>query len=198
MKKHALLLLALIGYASNCLSATLTFDPPTLPNGSVRLDSYTEAGFAFTGRGSQTFGHTDNQSINPYNSTAHLSITKAFAQLSELSGKLFSLESIDIAEYSTAFATPRTLAFIGVQSDDSQVNYSFTTDGIIDGTGSAIDFETALLPATFTNLKRVEFHYESGFAIDNLQVTIIPEPSTCLYALLVTPLAFYRNRKRDC
>ncbi len=68
-------------------------------------------------------------------------------------------------------------------------------DGIIDGTGPTVDFQTFYFGAEFNNLSRVEVP-DFG-SLDNLVVFPIPEPSTG--ALLLTGgalFAAFRFRKR--
>ncbi len=80
---------------------------------------------------------------------------------------LFGLVSVDLAEYSTVFPLPLTVQFIGYYMDGSTVTTSFTTDGIIDGTGPLQDFQTFLFPnKEWSGLKRVEIP-TSGWSLDN-------------------------------
>ena len=61
---------------------------------------------------------------------------------SALDGSAFNLLSVDLAEYSTAVPNAVTVPFVGYRLDGSVVNASFTSDGIIDGTGPLADFQT--------------------------------------------------------
>jgi hypothetical protein len=91
-------------------------------------------------------------------------------------GPVFDLVSVDLAEYSTVVPDARTVPFIGYRPDGSTVSTSFTTDGIIDGTGPLADFETFYFPSEFTGLSRVEIP-TYGWSLDNLFVSV-PEPSS--------------------
>ena len=92
-----------------------------------------------------------------------------------INNSLFNLVSVDLAEYSTAFQQPITVQFIGYYSDGSTITTSFTTDGIIDGTGPLQDFQAFLFPNQgWSGLKRVEIP-NSGWSLDNLVVSV-PEP----------------------
>lgn len=82
----------------------------------------------------------------------------------------FALISVDLAEYSTFYPTPRAVLFIGYLADGSTVTQSFTTDGIIDGTGPLPDFQTFYFDSRFQNLIRVEVP-TYGWSLDNLVFT---------------------------
>ncbi len=66
------------------------------------------------------------------------------------------------------------MEFIGYHPDGSTVTTSFTTDGIIDGTGPLPDFQTFYFTG-FTDLTQVEIP-ASSWSLDNLVVSV-PEPS---------------------
>jgi hypothetical protein len=92
------------------------------------------------------------------------------------SGSLFSLVSMDLGEFSTLYSgQPLTVSFIGYHPDGSTVTESFTTDGIIDGTGPLADFQTFHFTG-FTDLTRVEVP-TYGWSLDNLVVSV-PEPAS--------------------
>lgn len=99
-------------------------------------------------------------------------------------GSTFSLVSVDLAEYSTGFSgQPVTVPFIGYHPDGSTVTMSFTTDGIIDGTGPLADFQTFdFNPQDWNNLTHVEIP-SSLWSLDNLVVSV-PEPTTTALLLL--------------
>jgi hypothetical protein len=69
-----------------------------------------------------------------------------------------------------------TVPFVGYRFDGSVVNTSFTTDGIIDGTGPIADFQTFYFGPEFSGLTRVEIP-TYGWSLDNLYVSV-PEPGT--------------------
>ena len=93
-------------------------------------------------------------------------------------GSLFGLTSVDLAEYSTLFANqPVTITFVGYYSDGGTVSQSFTTDGIIDGTGPLADFQTFNFNSKdWSGLTRVEVP-SFGWSLDNLVINV-PEPSS--------------------
>jgi hypothetical protein len=96
-------------------------------------------------------------------------------------GSVFDLLSVDLAEYSTGQQYPLTVEFIGYHPDGSTVTTSFTTDGIIDGTGPLADFQTFNFTG-FTDLSRVEIP-TSGWSLDSL-VVATPEPASSAVLVL--------------
>ena len=123
----------------------------------------------------------------PENGTAYLQASLGDSlRFNFFTGSPFDLVSVDLAEYSTGFATPLTVPFVGYRSDGSVVNASFTTDGIIDGTGPIADFQTFHFGPEFSNLLRVEIP-TYGWSLDNL-VVAVPEPGT--WALIFLGAAF--------
>ena len=109
-------------------------------------------------------------------------------------GSDFGLVSVDLAEWSTAYPQPVTVPFVGYRPDGSTITASFTTDGIIDGTGPLADFQTFYFPSGFTNLSHVEIPTD-GWTLDNL-VLFVPEPSTGTLLTLGAVLAGRRLSKR--
>ncbi len=88
---------------------------------------------------------------------------------------VFDLLSVDLAEYSTVVPDAVTVQFVGYRWDGGTVSTSFTTDGIIDGTGPLADFETFQFGSEWSGLTRVEIP-TFGWSLDNL-VVAVPEPS---------------------
>ena len=113
-----------------------------------------------------------------------------------LNGSAFSLNSVDLAEFSTLYNYPATIQFTGYRLDGTVVNTYLTTDGIVDGTGPLPDFETFSFGPEFSNLQRVEIP-SYDWCLDNLVVTI-PEPSSRAM-LIVSVLSFglYRRMQRN-
>jgi hypothetical protein len=94
---------------------------------------------------------------------------------------VFSLASVELAEYSTVVPDAVTVPVIGYRTDGSTVMTSFTTDGIIDGTGFLDDFQTFFFGPEFSELTRVEIP-TYGWSLDNL-VVVVPEPSSGILLL---------------
>ena len=163
----------------------ITFDgPPPQPQGtSYWVQEYSESGMSFTpvadfGAG---YGFSRRRAGGAYTSVPDDGSTYLAAplgaslQFSFTDGVPFDLVSVDLAEYSTVVPNPVTVSFVGFRPDGSRVNTSFTTDGIIDGTGPLPDFQTFYFNEAFRGLTRVEVP-TYGWSLDNL--VIVPEPST--------------------
>ena len=116
-------------------------------------------------------------SFRPDNGTAYLqaALTQSL-MFSFTNGSLFQLVSVDLAEYSTVVPDAVTVPFVGYRPDGSTVAVSFTTDGIMDGTGPLADFQTFNFGPEFTGLNMVRIP-RSGWSLDNL-ILGVPEPAT--------------------
>ncbi|MCW5555293.1 MAG: hypothetical protein KIS67_24420, partial [Verrucomicrobiae bacterium] len=127
----------------------ITFEgPPLQPPGTQHsVSEYYEAGMAFTpihssapSRFTRNGGGFD---FYPENGSAYLQALDGDSlKFSFLDGFLFDLLSVDLAEYSTVVPDAVTVQFVGYRWHGGTVSTSFTTDGIIDGTGPLADFET--------------------------------------------------------
>jgi hypothetical protein len=212
MKTKLLILLfaclcaAISSYAQGTLQ--ITFDGPPLqpPGSSYAVTNYYESGMSFTSINPNDWNHPFARngggiSGTPDDGTAYLQ--GSTLMFSFANGSTFGLASVDLAEYSTVFANePVTVDFTGYHPDGSTVTTSFTTDGIIDGTGPLVDFQTFNFTG-FTDLTRVEIPtYLSSlpWSLDNLVVSI-PEPGVfSLFGLGVSALIaranFNRRRNR--
>jgi hypothetical protein len=102
----------------------------------------------------------------------------------ESSGALFNLVSVDVGELTTITARNATqIGVAGFFPGGGLVQALFNLDGIVDGPGGAADFQTFVLPATFTGLSSARISFVLGgsqgseFAIDDLNVQIVPMPS---------------------
>lgn len=116
-------------------------------------------------------------SFIPDNGTAYIAAALGDSLVfSFLDGSVFNLVSVDLAEYSLTVPNAVTVPFVGYRFDGSVVNTSFTTDGIIDGTGPIPDFQTFHFGPEFSGLTRVEIP-TYGWSLDNL-VVAVPEPGT--------------------
>lgn len=179
---------------------TITFDPPTLPGGSRVETSYTESGMIFTGRFASTDSLLTGASFFPDNGTGYLHVPSAASNASlsfqMANSSLFDLLSIDLAEYSTVFPVPRTITFTGHKADASTVTASFTTDGIIDGQGLLVDFETFSFGSSFRDLAFVSAD-STLFSLDNLQINPVPIPAAAWLfgSALIGLTGFSRRRK---
>lgn len=136
----------------------VTFDPPSYPHVSRGLDSYDQNGVHFGGKLSGSFTHTDNGfDLFPNDGSAVLSVNRAYAYF-DMGGSVFGVKQVDLAEYSTVYASPQKYGFKGYRADGATtVLATFTTDGVMDGSGPQKDFQTFTFPESFTNLTRVDF-----------------------------------------
>jgi hypothetical protein len=109
-----------------------------------------------------------------------------------MSGSLFSLVSVDLAEYATGFTQPLTVRFLGHKPDGLTVVTEFVTDGVIDGIGPLADFQTFYFGPEFSGLTRVEVP-TIAWSLDNLRLwRDVPEPGTG--ALVVVGAALFAVR----
>lgn len=168
---------------------TINFDgPPFQPVGTARIiQQYSESGMVFTPivNNSTGFVRQGGGGIQqvPENGTTYLQAGLSSTLMFSLTnGGTFSLQSVDLAEYSTVVPNAVTVQFIGYHLDGSTMTASFTTDGIIDGTGPLADFQTFTFRG-WTGLTRVEIP-TYGWSLDNLVIAVpVPEPASV--ALLV-------------
>jgi len=132
----------------------------------------------------------------PENGSAFL-ILAAIDSLSGSRGQVsrFGLYSVDLSEFSTLYAFPAVVEFIGYRPDGGIVTTEFTTDGIIDGTGLLPDFQTFYFGEEFSNLVRFDAP-SYGYALDNLVFfDVIPEPGTWALLLIGGALLCVRRRR---
>jgi hypothetical protein len=106
----------------------------------------------------------------------------------------FGLVSFDLAEYSTNSLAPITVHITGYGPQDQVLGTTdITSDGINDGTGPLVDFQTFTFDARFANLYRVEISGDP-WSLDNVAISGVPEPSTSTLVLLAAACAFGRSR----
>ena len=178
----------------------ITFDgPPIQPPGTAALvQRYDEGGISFTPIGLVGFVRVGENpvSFRPDNGSAYLqALLGSDLRIRLTGGSPFDLLSVDLAEYSTVVPDAVTVHFVGYRFDGSIVTQDFTTDGIIDGTGPGVDFETFHFGPEFSNLSRVEIP-TYGWSLDNL--VVVPEPGAWSLILLGTVVAtiLFRNARR--
>ncbi len=137
----------------------------------------------------------------PDNGTSYLQATSTQQpmDITQIRGVLFSLYSVDLAEYSTVYAMTYNITFTGHCNDGGTVSQTFQLDGIVDGTGPLVDFQTFYFSPDFHDLLGVTIE-DPRFSMDNLQIQVgaIPEPA--VGTLLATGMAgfigFARKRIR--
>jgi len=121
-------------------------------------------------------------------------------------GTPFSLLDFRGGETFVGFSTwwAIDIQVIGVKFDGGVLETSFRLDGINDGPGGVADFQTFSMPTGFSDLASVQFVGSGGilfdgFSIDDINVMLIPEPTT--YAMLLAGLGLLgwhaRRRKNQ-
>jgi hypothetical protein len=179
---------------------TVTFDgPPLQPPGSTyNTQSYREAGVWFAPvPGTDGFGRRGSNPPSgwPDNGTAYVLAGLGDSLMFGLDdGSDFGMVSADLAEWSTAYPEAVTVPFVGYRRDGSTVTASFTTDGVMDGTGPLADFQTFYFGPEFAGVYRIRIP-AYGWSLDNLVVSI-PEPGTGALAIVGAAILGVRFLKR--
>ena len=131
----------------------------------------------------------------PNNGTQYIGLDPSIIVMSRIDGGAFSISRFDAAEGFLVFGSPVGFASklriegsrIGGGTETATVDF----DGLNDGTGSDVDFQTFALPSTFRNLSSVTFRSLDAagdpkccFGVDNLHVAAVPEPAEWLLLAL--------------
>jgi hypothetical protein len=130
-------------YGQGTLHFTFDGQPPGT---SVYIEQYFESGMWFrplgvVGPGNGFIRQGRSYSLYPENGGTYLQASLGDSLMFSFSdGRLFDLTSVDLAEYSTVLSDARSVPFVGYRYDGSIVTATFTTDGMIDGTGPVADF----------------------------------------------------------
>lgn len=141
--------------------------------------SYSEDDFTLTTSGGFGFHAVGTSAIQYLGSAALIEQGSATINLSNSSGYLFDLLSIDLSEYNTGHPDV-VYAFEGTKPDSSTVSTSFSLDG------GTIGFNTFSFPSGFSNLASVSWTMsgDTSHYFDNINVNSasapVPEPSTLL------------------
>lgn len=155
----------------------VTFESLGLPNGD-QVDppdgvATTVDGYTFTPGPNNDSGFNDSHFGNavtfwPYNGT-HVALFHDDVIMTKEGGGPFDLMSFDMA----GFPTGNEVTFT-VTGQPGNVVATFTPDGVVDGVGGQVDFETFTVPGTFTGLTSVTWEHSgpatlSGlFGLDNI------------------------------
>lgn len=136
----------------------------------------------------------------PANGTDKLSFSRRTSgteptRITNILGSRFDAISVALAEYSQVFPVPKDITFIGIASDGSEMSVTFTTDGIITGPDAIDDFEIFYFPASFRSLTRLEVS-TGTFAMDDLVLLPVPEPSSALLLSLGVSWVLGRRQRR--
>lgn len=178
---------------------------PRPPGTTYNVTNYYESGMSFQAVGPAGSGNmfgrwTGGPSPLLYylfspNGTPYLQATLGDSLMFNfVDGSVFSLVSVDLAEYGTQMPDAVTFPFIGYRQDGSTVSVNFTTDGIMDAIGPLADFQTFYFGPEFSNLTRVEIPAFGWGSLDNL-VVFVPEPSAVSLILLCGGVLFYARRR---
>jgi hypothetical protein len=190
----SLVLLCFIALHNTGQAVTITFEPAPLPGGQPALSQWVEQGYRFVTPQGVTSNDTNN-TLYPFNGTTYLQLltNETPLTIARVDSAPFNITSIDLAEYSIVFASPKTITFTGNKASGGTVNTTFVTDGIIDGNGPLADFQTFVFPSTFSNLSSVTTT-TATFSFDNVNVTIVPEPTGVAFLFAGTLILFTRRR----
>ena len=190
-------------YAQGTVYWTVTFDnPPLAPGESHFIPQYTEQGMLFRGIGIDQHSAYElaraggARTILPDNGTSYIRIGDSLTvrAITAADGSRFGLVSVDIAEYIST-SQSATARFIGYRNDGSTVGYWAFADGINDGIGPAVDFQTFSFGPQFADLVKVEI-YNYPFALDNFVFSSVPEPGSGTLMLLAAGAFGLRFFKR--
>jgi len=190
-------------------AVTLTFDSQATMTVVTGLD---EQGFRVTGIGENHYVSSGGTAFCmpacAYNGSNHILAFDAAFEIVPVSGQPFSILGLDIAESQQGMQEywAQTVRVTGTFIDNSTVSIDLLLDFAIDGEGPLGDFQTELLPSTFSNLTSVRIEgfgglWRSGFAVDNILVSdkptvkaaaelaeqtvrSVPEPSTVALVVL--------------
>ena len=186
---------------------TITFNgPPVIaPGSNIGVTYYYEDSMTFTPimNGDQFTRAGGGVSFFPENGTAYIlqgfGDTFAGYRAQTPNPSHFGLYSVDLAEFSTLYNYPASIEFIGYLPDGKTVSTTFTTDGVIDGTGPLADFQTFYFGQEFADIVRFEVPGNT-YAMDNLVFfDVVPEPTTAALLIVggVTVWAM-QSRKPRC
>jgi hypothetical protein len=211
----AIAALSLALWVGQAQATTVTFD--SVPSvGNPILTTLTTEGFTFTSGHFHTIdsptiasfgGAVDNGTIYIWEEAGLLGLPITMA---DAGGQPFSLVSFDGAE---TFLDPAAAAaggypvanqinVLGNLFGGGIVNTSFALDGIADGAGGIPDFQSFVLPASFTNLASVTFSgalvtgAPGGIALDNINTGVIPAPGAILLGTIGAGVVGWLRRRR--
>lgn len=139
----------------------------------------------------------------PYNgSTYGVVMFNAVGTLEDVQERPFSLITLNLALYS-ASSDSLSMEIIGTRADGSKILMNYFYEGTVIGQPS--DFQLLEFSEAWTNLTEVtlanywfaapNFRAARGYSIDNIEVRLIPEPSSSLlFVSGILAAAFYRSR----
>jgi hypothetical protein len=180
-------------------STLITFDPPALPGGAKVIPSWNQAGYVFTSAVLASADSVSGNPLSPWDGSAYLETSPLTVY--QMDHDPFNILAVDLAEYSTVYAMPMNVTFLGTHQDGSTDIATFTLDGVIDGNGPLSDFQYFQLSPSFTDMTSVTISGSAPgyplleFSIDNLVIDV-PEPSAFRFAFLALPFSVAARRRR--
>jgi hypothetical protein len=207
--------LSLVMWVGQAQATTVTFD--SVPSvGNPILTSLTTQGFTFT---SGHFHTIDSPTLASFggdvaNGTIYIAEEAGSLGLpitmADAGGQPFILSSFDGAEMflnsaaaaAGGYPNANQINVVGSLWGGGTVNTMFPLDGIADGVGGAADFQTFVLPASFTNLTSVVFSgalvtgLPGGISLDNINTGVIPAPGALLLGGIGAGLVHWLRRRR--
>lgn len=183
--------IAICGGLCICISAvaapafrdvTITYDliPLSSPGSGRLVPSYEESGILFSPVGFDRISFMrSGGSASPDNGTSYLWSIPGSVTFSSTEGSLFQVVALDLSEYSTVVGGRSTVSFTGYLANGTTISWSNTTDGLIDGAGGVADFQTFGYQLSETTwFTRVDILVGSSWALDDVQLRVVPEPGT--------------------
>ena len=159
----------LISSVSLLQAETITFDPPLNPGAAQYLPNRLEDGMLFTSPNGFVQYDSGMDRV-PDNGSAYLKFDyRRTLEFRSIDSTPFTLTSIDLAEYSTLFAEPKTITIVGHKTNGAIIRRRVILDGVMDGPGPLIEFETFLFGEEFSNLSYVEIP-TGRYTMDNVVV----------------------------
>jgi hypothetical protein len=210
----AIAALSLAVWVGQAQAAVITFNGvPSVANPT--LTSLTTDGFTFTSGHFHTIdtpalgqfgGLVDNGSIYIAEEAGSVGLPITMV---EAGGQPFGLVSFDGAELflnaaaaaAGGFPNANQINVLGNLSGGGTVNAVLGLDGIADGAGGAPDFQTFILPASFTNLASVTFSGSvvtgapGAISLDNINTGVIPAPGALLLGGIGAGLVTWFRRR---
>lgn len=208
-----LVLVFLAFYESESVaSVILQFDPPRnwVANNSVEEDGFifsSPKASQFVNGGGLVFrnpppgeGNYNGLNTVPCNGSNYaVPFTGSEPVLRQKDDLPFRLYGFDLAEYSKSFDDPHSVAVTGYYATGGTIATVLQLDGRVEGLAS--DFETFTFDQNWNDLNRVVMFASVpwvsgvGFSVDNIEVSVIPEPSGIVMIGLVSGCALFIRRK---
>jgi hypothetical protein len=203
-------LAALLLVGSSAANAdVITFD--NYPGEETLRSEVISGGFVFVSDHMHAYGDLRYPGIS-YNGTTTLGYESGRGSpitMSALDGTLFSLLSLDAAEFYAPNNPDRPnadfLEIHGFHADGHESVWSLALDGVVDGPGGLVDFQHFVLPSFFVDLLQVTFigvqgnGAAGGVNLDNIEIfqsSSVPEPGTLgLMGLALAGVAAFRRRR---